>query len=58
MLIRDPCKRCVVRACCKERCHKRQDYWDTRVKISDIAVKLLMISIASSFLFKVLSKIF
>jgi hypothetical protein len=32
MQIRNPCKKCLVRAACEKRCNKRQNYWDTREK--------------------------
>lgn len=36
MLIRNPCKRCIVQACCHHICEDKQNYFERRDKIRDI----------------------
>lgn len=35
MLLRDPCKKCIVRACCQEICHIKADQVNTISYITD-----------------------
>lgn len=44
MKIFDPCKKCLVKSMCRERCESRQSYWDTRSEIVDwfIAISISM----------------
>ena len=32
MIIKDPCKRCIVKACCKSSCERKRDYWNLRLE--------------------------
>jgi len=43
MKLKDPCKKCIVRSCCKEMCDKKREYWDTRDRIITYAFKILVI---------------
>ena len=40
IVIRDPCKRCIVRPCCRQRCNKKFDYWSIRESLSGLLLKI------------------
>ena len=34
-MLRDPCKRCIVRACCTLPCGVKRKYWDKKERVED-----------------------
>jgi len=42
MTLFNPCRKCIVRPMCRQRCHSRQDYWDTREKSVNIVCKSMV----------------
>lgn len=41
-IIRDPCKRCIVRACCRERCDKKYEYWRTKESLAGVLLNTMV----------------
>ena len=45
MTLFNPCKKCIVRSMCRVRCHARQDFWDTREKLTGI-IPMILVSVS------------
>jgi hypothetical protein len=33
IMVRDPCKKCIVKSCCKEQCEKKLKQIDTKLAV-------------------------
>ena len=49
MVIRNPCKRCIVRACCRFLCDKKHHYYYTKEKIAK-ATYILLFTLPTAYL--------
>ena len=43
MVIMDPCRKCLVKVVCSERCPASQDFWDTRRTASEWFSKIAIV---------------
>ena len=51
MQFKNPCKKCIVKTVCKERCYYEQDYWETRLFIITLTIKICIFAAFVTFLY-------